>query len=78
MKYRSLASLDWKVPALGFGAMRLPVLNGDHAIIDEPESIQDDTVCHRPWRKLHRFGRIFYHRGNSEVLRQQSPARRVP
>ena len=26
MKYRKMGSLDWKVSALGFGAMRLPTI----------------------------------------------------
>lgn len=39
MKYRKFGSLDWKVSALGFGAMRLPVLDNDSNKINEPLAI---------------------------------------
>jgi predicted aldo/keto reductase-like oxidoreductase len=40
MKYRKFGSLDWEVSALGFGAMRLPVLDGDSSKINEPLAME--------------------------------------
>ncbi len=40
MHYRKFGKLEWEVSALGFGAMRLPLINGDPANVDEPESIR--------------------------------------
>jgi predicted aldo/keto reductase-like oxidoreductase len=34
MKYRKFGKLDWNVSALGFGAMRLPIINNDPSKID--------------------------------------------
>ena len=39
MKYRKFGNLDWEVSVLGFGAMRLPIIEKDPAHVDEPEAI---------------------------------------
>ena len=38
MQYRKFGKLNWKVSALGFGAMRLPTLDKDQGHIDEAEA----------------------------------------
>ncbi|HEX9976568.1 MAG TPA: aldo/keto reductase [Dehalococcoidales bacterium] len=40
MQYRKFGKLEWKVSALGFGAMRLPLTGPDPASVDEPEAIR--------------------------------------
>lgn len=38
MKYRQFPGLAWRPSALGFGAMRLPVIDGDQSKVDIPEA----------------------------------------
>ncbi|MBG0786892.1 MAG: aldo/keto reductase [Anaerolineaceae bacterium] len=40
MEYRKFGSLDWEVSALGFGAMRFPVLDNDSGKINEPVAME--------------------------------------
>jgi hypothetical protein len=40
MNYRKMGKLDIKVSALGFGAMRLPIVDDDSANIDETEAVK--------------------------------------
>lgn len=40
MQYRNFGKLKWKASALGFGAMRLPIIGNDQSNVDHAESIR--------------------------------------
>ena len=67
MKYRTLGASGIKVPALGFGCMRLPLLPGRKSKVDVPEAVR---MMHYAFeRGVDYFDSAYgYHLGQSEVV----------
>ncbi|MBT6503831.1 MAG: aldo/keto reductase, partial [Deltaproteobacteria bacterium] len=67
MKYRRFGKLDWDVSVLGFGAMRLPVIDEKPSQIDETLSI--NMIRHAIDQGVNYLDTAYpYHQGQSEVL----------
>ena len=67
MKYRSFGRLKWTPSALGFGAMRLPIIGGDRTRIDESHAIH--MMRHAFDQGVNYVDTAYpYHGGNSEII----------
>ena len=66
MQYRDFPNLEWQPSALGFGAMRLPIVNGDQANVDVPETVK--MIRYAIDKGVNYVDTAyFYHGGNSEI-----------
>ena len=67
MKYRNFGKLSWRPSALGFGAMRLPIMDKDSSKINEPEAIE--MIRYAIDQGLNYIDTAYpYHQGQSELI----------
>ena len=60
-----------KLSALGFGAMRLPIINGDYSRIDKKKTLE--MVEYAISKGINYFDTAWgYHDGNSEIIMGKS------
>ncbi len=52
MLYREFGNTGEKLSILGFGSMRLPVIDGNDSNIDEAKAIEMIRYSNRPWGEL--------------------------